>query len=203
MKFLIWIAYLVCIAFIVSGALNYGSSRFVMAVPFIIAACFMAWKYSSGRMLFYATIVFSLTAIIVNLTIEKNPLVFPVIDGGQVEILVDGFYLTDSDGNGAFFTAASCSDPSLPGHCGWATTSTFIKAGTVYKVKGVNLTSSGVFVRGIDIIIEPGYSLDRSLIFSNEIKTDKEVVNPLLANTGIFMAWPIFFIEFLIKLTQA
>lgn len=192
MKYLVWAGYLVCLVFIVSGAFNYGESRFFLALPFMAGACVLAWKYSSKRILFYITVAFCLVAIAFNLTLERNPLIFPIIDDGNVEVLVDGNHLTFvADGSSGFFDASFCANPNNREYCEEVTSSnTFIEKGSVFKVKEVQLTSRE-FARVINIVTEEGYSFSHELISHNEIRVDKEITNPTFEKAGVLMSWPL------------
>lgn len=82
------------------GAFNSGWSSFYLAIPFM---AYLVYKgYKSGTSFFVASIIFVLACIAVSKTLEKNSFVFPVLKGGEVTVLKDGFQRTFQDGSGGF-----------------------------------------------------------------------------------------------------
>ena len=90
------------ILFSLGGAFNVGMTGFWLAVPFMICIAFLSFK--KGRIVFLASIIFILVCVVINLTIYKNPFVFPILQKGvQIEVVNDSLYRKFSDGSG-FFT---------------------------------------------------------------------------------------------------
>ncbi len=91
----------VSIIFSLGGAFNVGMTGFWMATPFMLLLVVLSLKRSRG----YAVLssVFVVICIIINLTIDKNPLVFPVLrEGTQVEISKNSLYRKFNDESGSF-----------------------------------------------------------------------------------------------------
>lgn len=91
----------VSLVFSLGGAFNVGMSGFWMAAPFMLFLVVLSFKRS--RKFFVFSSIFVVICIIINLTIDKNPLVFPVLrEGTQIEILKNSLYRSFSDGSGSF-----------------------------------------------------------------------------------------------------
>ena len=119
-KYLIYIGlYIVCIIFVSAGAVNSGFSKFFWAIPFMITSLYVSLKKIESVKLFIFSILFIIASITVNLTQEKNPILFPILSGGTVEFLEDGYIRTfDMDGSGGFVTKEEKEDPDNCRGCG-------------------------------------------------------------------------------------
>lgn len=100
-KIFIIILVILCIPFIVSGALNVGLTGFWFATPFMVAIILLATKL--GAKWRSLSIYFVTFCILFSLTIYYNPLVFPVLWAGEkIEIVKDSLYQSFSDSSGGF-----------------------------------------------------------------------------------------------------
>ncbi len=91
----------VSVLFSLGGAFNVGMTGFWTAVPFMVLLSFLTFK--KNRIVFVYSLVFILVCITINLTIYKNPFVFPVLKNGvQIEVVSDSLYRKFSDGSGSF-----------------------------------------------------------------------------------------------------
>lgn len=92
------------ILFSIGGAFNVGFTGFWMAVPFMLLLGFLTFKKS--RIVFVYSLGFILLCVIINLTIYKNPLVFPVLKKGtKIEVVNESLYRKSSDESGSFIKA--------------------------------------------------------------------------------------------------
>lgn len=92
---------IVSFIFSLGGAFNVGMSGFWMAVPFMLFLLVMSFKRS--RRFFVFSSIFVMICISINLTIYKNPLVFPILqEGTEIEIAKDSLYSSFYDGSGSF-----------------------------------------------------------------------------------------------------
>ena len=94
---------IIIISFIFSlgGAFNVGMSGFWMAAPFMLSLLVVSFKRS--RRFFVFSSIFIVICVIINVTIYKNPLVFPVLqEGTEIEISKDSLYCSFNDGSGLF-----------------------------------------------------------------------------------------------------
>lgn len=184
-----WFLYLVCLLFIISGTFNYGSTRFFFAIPFFAAACFLSLKLVPTRWLLYGTGIFMLIAIAVNLTLEKNPLVFPVLDGGSIEVHKDGYYKSFPD-SGVFVEDEPCV-PGNPIRCDDAVVSV-LPAGTRLPVVGVRMESAGVGLNDVVLITESGMTISKTniYIYKDSLSVDKPIESTLFSELGSLMLYP-------------
>lgn len=91
----------VSLVFSLAGAFNVGMTGFWMATPFMVLLLVLSFKKSRKDFVFSS--IFVVVCIIINLTIDKNPLVFPVLrEGTQIEILKNSLYRSFSDKSGSF-----------------------------------------------------------------------------------------------------
>lgn len=72
-------------AFITSGALNYGVTTYFWAIPFAIYAIRYASRHFESRWPLLGVVVFIGSGLVFNETIEKNPLVFPILVDGYLQ----------------------------------------------------------------------------------------------------------------------
>lgn len=83
------------------GAVNSGWSKFTWAIPFMICLVYLAYKQSKSLLL--VSIVFVVLCITISKTQDRNPFLYPIISGGEVTIMQDGFQKTyHDDGSGGF-----------------------------------------------------------------------------------------------------
>lgn len=91
----------ISVVFSLGGAFNVGMSVFWMATPFMLLLVILSFKRSRKDFVFSS--IFIVICITINLTIDKNPLVFPVLrEGTQIEVLKNSLYRSFSDGSGSF-----------------------------------------------------------------------------------------------------
>lgn len=91
----------ISILFSIGGAFNVGMTGFWMATPFMLFLSFLTFK--KNRMVFVSSLFFILVCIVINLTIYKNMLVFPILKKGvQIEVINDSLYRKFSDESGSF-----------------------------------------------------------------------------------------------------
>ena len=81
---------LLCVSFvfIASGALNYGPSGYFWAAPFALYATLYASyasQYFQSRWPLIGVVAFIAAGVLFNETIEKNPLVFPILTDGYLQ----------------------------------------------------------------------------------------------------------------------
>ena len=135
------IVYILGVIFLISGATNIGLTGFFFAIPFAILLVFISHYSFKSKKLLLSSIFLILVCILVNITLEKNPFIFPILSGGTIEVLEDGYLVTYSDGSGGFSKKSaqeqtvSCLGPS----CG-TDKSTPLKKGEIYNVTGVSIT---------------------------------------------------------------
>lgn len=116
--------------FIAAGAVNAGFSGYHMAIPFMVIAVVLSLMIGTMRLVLLS-VVFSVLAVVVNVTQTKNPILYPILSNGYVEILKDGYQQTFFDGSGGFvFEKWPCD-----GDC----TLTKLKKGERYRVVGVRV----------------------------------------------------------------
>lgn len=81
---------LLCVSFvfIASGALNYGATGYFWAAPFALYATLYASyasHYFQSRWPLIGVVAFIAAGVLFNETIEKNPLVFPILADGYLQ----------------------------------------------------------------------------------------------------------------------
>lgn len=105
----IWIAvFIMCCIGIIAGGVNIGFSRFFTAIPFMLGASFISsYILRSKKLIILATALTALS-ICCSLSITYNPLIFPILRGGEVKILRDGYQVTFIDGSGSFRLEKMC-----------------------------------------------------------------------------------------------
>lgn len=192
MRILLWTLYFLSLVFIVSGAFNYGFSRFLLAVPFVVVANVLAVRLTKRKLLFVVTLLFSIAAAAVNLTLERNPLVFPILKGGYVEVRKDGYYESwpKYGLEGVYFQEEPCT-PESHVACDGQTIVTPIKAGTRLKVTGVRMEYPD-FGKSIVLITESGmtFSTENFYLAEDALTTNSPVESRLFSKFGILMMWP-------------
>ncbi len=89
-----YIIFIICIIFIIWGALNPGFSRFYLAIPFFFISIFIA-RHSIK--LIILSILIAIFWLFINATIFKNSIIFPILHNGTIEILENGYHQTFFD----------------------------------------------------------------------------------------------------------
>lgn len=82
-----YLIYCMCLIFMASWAVNYWYSRFFLALPFTIIALILSKKLG----ILFFTIAVSIVMVLVNLTLEYNPYVFPILKWWWVVFLKDSY----------------------------------------------------------------------------------------------------------------
>jgi hypothetical protein len=75
----------VSFVFIASGALNYGVTTYFWAAPFALYAVRYASRHFQSRWPLLGVVAFIAAGVLFNETIEKNPLVFPILTDGYLQ----------------------------------------------------------------------------------------------------------------------
>lgn len=185
-KISFYILFSFCLIFTLGGAFNEGFSRFFFAIPFYIAFFIIIKKFQAKsifKKIAIATIAFSLSW---NLTLTQNPLMYPILSGGTIEVLDDGYIQTYSD-KSAGFQKTTKEEISCIG-CGEVTYHQVLK-GEVILVEGIKLN-------------HPDFGLRRSLITKygylevddTNFRLSHTVVSPL-HQLGMLMIYPALLIN--------
>jgi len=126
------------------------------------------------------TILYIPLAILVNLTAEINPLIFPILKNGTVELLSNGKHITYNDGSGGFYGNGS-NEPN---------NSSVLKKELLSK--GDKLDVTGVRVRHPDFS-EEVYIVTSIGEFYNDkdIKTNRTIHALWAEKLSLLMLWPI------------
>lgn len=185
------VIYLISVIFITSGAVNFGFTRYYLAIPFMIVAFIISLR-KKNRKLMIVTLILCLSAIVINYTLEKNPVVFPILSHGSVTILADG-YITNFGGNTYYFMANETSHIRCIG-CG-ITGSQVIKKGSHYPVTGITI-SYPEFETQIDLITPIGIITQKSYKKNSNdgtltVQPNKTVVSPFFEYLSLLMLYPI------------
>ena len=83
-KFATWMFYL-SFAFMASGALNYGVTAYWWALPFAGYAFRYVTRHFESRRPLLGLVAFIAVGLLINATLEKNPLVFPILVDGYLQ----------------------------------------------------------------------------------------------------------------------
>ncbi len=191
----IWMAVvLLCWMFIISGAFNIGISQFYMAVPFMLASLRICIYIIKIKWLTKITLILILCSVLVNITLERNPIVFPILVNGSIRINADAYYETFSDGSGGLVK----NKDDTSGYDDVVYKS--VKAGSVYAVSGVKKSPSG-FSNTISLLTElgeiPESNYDESHLYGEYIAVANKDVHSLWAQRISFlMVWPLLFMVY-------
>jgi len=191
-KIIFWILYLIGIIFVLSGAVNNGFSRFFMAIPFMILICLVGKFGIKRNKLFYFSIFMVIFSIIVNLTQTKNPLIYPVLSNGYIEILEDGYHIEYSDGSGMFISEEERNDRNFI--YSEDTIFTDLKKGEKYKVIGIKVAHPE-FGTNVKLVTEVGQFSEydyKSFEGSQKINVNKNVQSSWSKKLSFLMLWPLF-----------
>ena len=178
--------------FILSSSVNAGFSRFLMGVPFMLLAIIISIAVFGSRVAI-GTGWLIFISIFTNATLEKNPLIFPILRGGQIEVLHDAVHITFSGGSGALFEKNYTTS--------WDEGAVYkpVKRGSVYNVTGVNFSHPD-FSSQVNIKTDLGQISERNYKKTNYrhgkqlVKTNKIVHFHLFDRISLLMAWPILFL---------
>jgi hypothetical protein len=72
-------------AFMASGALNYGVTAYFWALPFVYYAFRYVTRHFESRRPLLGLVAFTAVGLLINATLEKNPLVFPILVDGYLQ----------------------------------------------------------------------------------------------------------------------
>lgn len=189
---LFWIFYFVSVVFVLSGAVNNGFSLYFMAIPFMLYMLWVSKFKFQKNILLYVSIFFIIFSIIISHTQTKNPVLYPILSDGYVEILEDGYHDEYSDGSGGFLSYEEKDRDGCVG-CG-EIEYLKLKKGEKYKVIGVEI-SHPEFGTEVNLITKIGqfgeYDYGSSKSLSNKsIYINKPVQSNWAKYLGILMAWP-------------
>lgn len=191
----IWkIILLICYLFIISGGFNTGFSKFYMATPFMLVASLISITAIGDSRVKAITHLLILLSILFNVTLTKNPIVFPILNNGYIEILSDGYHVSYSDGSGGFRAKINSKE--------WRENKVSIielKKGEKYQVVGINVGHPD-FSTKVNLQTEIGqfsqqdyqgslYDSSEAVILPNK-KVHAEWTNAL----SVLMLWPVLII---------
>lgn len=180
-------AYVVSLLFVLSGAFNYGFSRFFMAIPFMALVLWLARKAFANRQVSLASVAFCLLSLVVNLTLERNPLVFPILNDGYVKVNQDGYLQIFSDGSSGFSQTNQGNSDCVG--CG-ETTYKPLNKGDKYKVTGVAILHPD-FSTTVDLMTEIGRFPEQDYKNNATVTLNKPVENEIIRSLGALMYYPI------------
>jgi len=184
-------AYMALFAFVLAGAVNAGFSRFYMAIPFMLLL--ISISIPKGRKISVITIAIVILSIGINKTQESNPILFPILAGGYVQILEDGYLRTFSDGSGGFSKENKLSIGCAT--CGEVTYQK-LKKGEKYKVLKTKIKNPDFGIT-INLVTEIGEFHESNYKpwgdQAPSIKISKPARAKWAEKISSLMAWPIFF----------
>ncbi len=189
--------FFVSLVFIISGAFNDGISRFVLAVPFMLIAGFIAFKKFKNHLVVGFVTFLSIAAIWMNLNLEKSSIVYPILDQGTVTVNKNGFLKTYSDGSGMYsetdveeFKCAGCGEVKFQK----------INQGDVYPVQGIKVEHPD-FSNKITLVTSIGQFSEHDYLTNKNITLNKDVKNKMFSHVSSLMYFPliVFYISHEIK----
>lgn len=199
-----WFLYMVGCIFVVAGGVNAGFSAYFMAVPFMVLILWVSKIKFQNERLFYLSLGLIVASILVSHTQTKNPFLFPIVSGGTIEILQDGYHQAFSDGSGGFELEKEEEDRCIG--CG-KVVYTPLRKGDIFEVQGVRIGYPD-FSTAVALVTQVGefsqYDYD-STEGEPYIKINKPVHAKWASVFSALMAWPIIFIiplSFLVTLKQ-
>ncbi|MEJ0063471.1 MAG: hypothetical protein WDO70_09830 [Alphaproteobacteria bacterium] len=176
--------YGICAIFIAAGAVNYGFSGFAPALPFMLAAIALAKKISRKAMT--GTMLACIAAIAFNMTVARNPLVFPILNDGYVTINENGYLRTYSDGSGGF----SSGKETFGG--GGQVTFRELRQGETYKITGVKI-GHPEFATTVSLVTEIGQFSEEDYKTAKHISPSKPAVSDWADKLSFLMNYPVAF----------
>jgi len=188
--------YFLSLIFILGGACNTGFTRFWLATPFMVIAIIIS-IFIKKHNAFIATSIFCAIAIIFNVTLEKNPIAFPILINGSVTVLRDGNLITFSDGSGGFFDEGMFNEKSRV-NFGKIDIKKLSK-GQEFKVTGI-IISHPDFSTNISLTTTAGQFSEMNYqpsnqLFTQSIKPNKTIINPIIKFLGNIMYYPMLLIK--------
>ena len=187
-RLIFWVLYIVSIIFVLSGAVNDGISKYFMAIPFMVIMLWISKFKFRKNILFYFSIFLIIFSIIINHTQTKNPILYPIIAGGTIEILKDGYCMKFIDGSSGFYSEEE-KNFSCTG-CG-PVESPILKKGEIYSVTGIEIEHPE-FGTDIHLITDACYFSEYNYNAGREnIKISRNAQSVWAKNLGMLMAWPV------------
>ncbi len=127
--------YVIVVIFLLSATTNNGFGKYTMLIPYVCLLFWISGRKIQNKKLHTATICISLFAVIITYTALKNPFFYPILSGGYVEVLEDGYFETFPNGDGGviinnFVPNSFSSDIDLLGP------TIKINKGDIFKVTG-------------------------------------------------------------------
>lgn len=86
---------------IAAGAVNHGVTKFWLAVPFMVYLVYASYRHN--KLLVLVSLLYILFAISISINRDKIPLLYPIIEGGEVIITKTGYLKTFTDSNGQWY----------------------------------------------------------------------------------------------------
>lgn len=182
----------ICVLFIISGAVNYGVSRFYFAIPFYVIAFVLSLKIfpRPKGALYVLALVFA--SIFINTTLEFNPLVFPILNGGYVEVVNDRLQNSSSEDTESFSnknrSRVECTQ------CGFK--NKMLVEGYIYRVTGVKVSHRD-FSTNVTLLTEVGEFTEYEYKTNRVVIPNKRVNSILFEKLRILMAYPLFLVNIL------
>lgn len=142
-----------------------------------------------NKKLFLSSFSSVLIAIITNLSLEKNFFVFPILNGGVVEIKNDGFLKIFSDGSGGF----SVNDHPEDGCTGCGEIKyKKLNKGDKFPVLSVSISHPN-FSTSVNLDTEIGQFSEDDWKNGVNMNLNKPVESIFLKKIGLLMYYPILF----------
>lgn len=181
------IIFFISLIFIASGAFNDGFTRFYLALRFAFIAALITLKRFKKRSLFCVAITLTILGIYINLGLEKNVSVYPILAGGMVTVNKDGFLKVYDDGSSGYSETdqqdVSCSNCEVVKYIK-------ITKGQTYPVTGISISHLD-FSTKIDLDTPIGQFAGKDYFVENNIVLNKSVKNPFFTYLGNLMYFPV------------
>lgn len=190
-KYIWTIIFIISCVFIFAGAVNAGFSRYFCAIPFMVLILVISNLKFKSRALVTFSVMYIVFSIVLSRTQERNPILFPILDGGVVTVLKDGYQETFlSDGSGGF---SEDNDSDIG--CSWCGDVVFteISAGEQYDVTGIRI-GNPEFGTSIAVVTDIGeFDEDDYDPIDDDatIRLNKTVHVKWAERLSMLMVWPI------------
>ncbi|MFC1721257.1 hypothetical protein ACFL0K_03335 [Patescibacteria group bacterium] len=155
-----WI-YIISCVFVVAGGVNSGYTYFFGAIPFMFLIVWISKVKLKNKKIYIFSVVFIIFSIIISITQAKNPILYPILSGGYVEVLKDGYLETNKLWSGFVREESSSCNTCIYQK---------LNKGDKYRILGVRLNNDGI-PNTITILTEIG-GFTEGLMFGN-ITTNK------------------------------
>lgn len=178
----------ICLLFSISGFCNYGSTSFLLALPFMV----VLFIYGLSKNHLGKVLLFFIIGLFINQTILKNSIFFPILEG-EVVVKTSGFFISDKFKPTTYSESFYITDIDLKDFSKEKEDFNILsKINVGEKLKVKEIFFDDLFHEKTLIVKTEKGHFNSSDFNNGDVHSDLALENPLTKDLGFLMDYPLF-----------